>query len=173
MRIVRDKTWRRRGLALLWGGGALAEVAKTDEIVPLRAFLSLAESWPDDLPSDKGNALVVAGVEGVLDSLTPDDAEKWLEEDLKPLLFSFQEEYEGQGALILWLPSGRQRVHMKRASESYLWHCGPASGRKTLPIGRVLWAGAEADAGRVLDPSEKNQDPDGTAWIGLHLPRIS
>jgi hypothetical protein len=112
-------------------------------------------------------------MEGVIDTLAPDDAERWLEEDLKPRIFSFQEEYEGQAGLVFWLPSGRQRIHMTRATESYLWHCAPPSNGKTLTLGRILWGGAEADVGRILDTREKSQDCDGPAWIGLHHPRIS
>jgi hypothetical protein len=172
MRIVRDSTWSRRGLSLLWGAETLAQLAPPHEVIPIRSFFSLANNWPDELPSAGGKTLVVVGVEGVVDTLSPEDAERWLEEDLKPHLFSFQEEYEGQAGLVLWLPSGRHRVHMMRATENYLWHCAPPAGR-TMALGRVVWGGAEADVGRILDPREKNQDFDGPAWIGLHHPRIS
>jgi hypothetical protein len=40
----------------------------------MRACLGLHTSWPDDLPGHGGDALVVAGLEGCLDVLTPDDA---------------------------------------------------------------------------------------------------
>jgi hypothetical protein len=45
-----------------------------------------------------------------LDTLAPADAEAWLDQELRPLLLSFQDEYEGQAGLILWLPAGKQRV---------------------------------------------------------------
>lgn len=173
MRLVHDKTWSRRGLSLLWGPEALSELAPPQEVIPIRAFFTLVKAWPDELPSADGKTLVVAGMEGVIDTLSQDDAERWLEEDLKPSIFSFQEEYEGQAGLVFWLPAGRQRVHMTRASETYLWHCAPPPAGRTLGLGRILWGGAEADVGRILDAREKNQDFDGAAWIGLHHPRIS
>jgi hypothetical protein len=173
MRLVRDKTWSRRGLSLLWGPETLSELAPPNEVIPIRAFFALVKTWPEELPSARGRTLVVAGMEGVVDSLAPDDAERWLEEDLNPCVFRFQEEYEGQAGLVFWLPSGRQRVHMTRARENYLWHCAPPANGKTLALGRILWGGAEADVGRILDRREMNQDFDGPAWIGLHHPRIS
>ena len=173
MRLVHDNTWSRRGISLLWSPQALSELAPPHEVIPIRAFLTLAKVWPDELPSAGGKTLIVAGVEGIVDALSPDDAERWLEEDLKPQVFSFQEEYEGQTGLVFWLPSGKQRVHMLRASGSYLWHCAPPAHGKTLALGRVLWGGAESGVGRILDRHEKNQDVDGPAWIGLHQPRIS
>ena len=89
------------------------------------------------------------------------------------MLISFQDEYQGQAALILWLPTGGRRIRMNRANEAYLWRCGaPYSGRE-IEIGRILWGGAEGDAGRILYADETNRDPDGPAWIGLHHLRLS
>ena len=173
MRLVQDRSWSRRGVSLLWGPQLLAEIAKPEDVLSIRGFFDLARKWPEDLPSGGGSTLVVAGVEGCLDLLPPEDAEHWLEEDLRPRVLGFQEEYESQTALVLWLPGGGNRVRMTRASESYLWHCGPPWTAQTIPLGRILWSGAENDVGRILDPREKNQDADGPAWVGLHHPRIS
>jgi hypothetical protein len=62
---------------------------------------------------------------------------------------------------------------MRPASDEYVWRCAPPFGQQDLPLGRVLWGGAESDAGRILDPDVKDHDFDGAAWIGLHHPRIS
>ncbi len=48
--------------------------------------------------------------------------------------------YEGQAGLIFWLPSGRNRISMKGASEQYFWkHRG--AGDDGIPIGRLLFSG--------------------------------
>jgi hypothetical protein len=157
----------------LWSAEALFRFIRPQEAVSIRQFFALSRAWPEDLPSCGGNTLVVAGLEGCVDTLVPADAESWLDQELRPRLLSFQDEYEGQAGLILWLPAGKQRIHMKPATEEYFWRCAPPFNDQNLAIGRILWAGAEADAGRILDGDEKNQDSDGPAWIGLHHPRIS
>ena len=86
---------------------------------------------------------------------------------------NFQEEYGLDAALAFWLPSGRQRIRMNRATDTYSWVCAAPHSNDQLPIGRILWGGAEADARRILEPGNPNQDPDGPAWIGLHHPRLS
>jgi hypothetical protein len=173
MRTVEGNVWKRRGLSLLWGPDALSEIANPAEVASIRGLFMFALAWPADLPSNGGRALVVAGVEGCLDCLTPEDASEWIESDLRPALLSFQEEYEGQCALVLWLPAGHRRTRMNRANETYLWKCNaPFSGRE-IELGRILWGGAESDAGRIMDGRVSNQDPDGPAWIGLHHPRLS
>ena len=173
MKIQRDSGWTRRGFSLLWDASGLSRVVSPPDVVSLREFFSLANAWPDNLPGSGGDALVVAGVEGCLDALTDDDGERWLETDLKQLILSFQEEYEGQAALILWLPSGRRRIHMVGATEEYFWKGNPRRNAPGLPMGRCLWAGAESDAARIIISNAPNPDVDGDAYVGLYHPRIS
>lgn len=173
MRLIQDKAWSRRGISFLWGPQLLAEVAKPHEVLSIRGFMAMAKAWPEDLPSGDGRTLVVAGVEGCIDVMEPQEAEAWLEEELRPRVISFQDEYENQTALVLWLPAGRHRIRMSPAGESYLWKCAPPWNNATIELGRLLWGGAESDVGRILDPTERNQDPDGPAWVGLFHPRIS
>lgn len=116
--------------------------------------------------------LVVAGVEGCLDVLDGPDAERWLTEDLRPAILSFQSFYEGQAGLVFWLPSGRNRITMRGASETYHYkHRG--SGEDGLHIGQLLWSGAENEIERLMNTQDSNADYDGKHWVGLHHPRIS
>ena len=71
MRLVRDQTWSRRGISLLWNPQVLSELALPQEVIPIRAFVALAKAWPDELPSADGKTLVVAGAEGI------DCGKKW------------------------------------------------------------------------------------------------
>jgi hypothetical protein len=173
MRLVQDRSWSRRGLSLLWGPELLAEIAKPGEVLSVREFYRLARNWPEDLPSGEGRTLVVAGVEGCVDLLPPVEAQDWLEGELRPRVLGFQDEYDSQAALVLWLPDGRRRVRMTPATESYIWACAGPWRNETIPLGQALWSGAEGDVGRILDPRENNQDSDGPGWVGLHHPRIS
>ncbi len=172
MKVHRDQTWTRRGFSLLWDVDALARVVEPAGVVSLRKLFALARDWPAELPGTAGDALVVAGLEGLLDALAPDDAGTWLENDLKRLMLEFQNEYEGVAALVFWLPSGRKRLTMSRATEEYFWKRSPAR-EPHLPLGRCLWAGAESDAARILAAADPDPDPDGKAYVGLYHPRIS
>ncbi len=173
MKVLRDSGWMRRGFSLLWDPTALSNVVSPSEVVSIRQFFTMANAWPEDLPGARGDALVVAGVEGCLDALSGDEGKTWLEADLKRAVLSFQEEYEGQAALILWLPSGRRRVSMVRATEEYFWKSDSSRNIPGLPIGRCLWAGAESDVARILISEAADPDVDGDAYAGLCHPRIS
>ena len=170
VKVRQDKTWKHSGFSLLWDAATLRQIASPPEAVDLRAFHSLAKSWPDELPSSDGDSLIVTGMEGVLDSLDGEELVAWLEHDLRPAILSFQEEYEGQAGLIMWLPSGGTRVEMDRATERYYWK---PHGRERISLGQLLWGGAEADVERILVSDDPHPDIDGQAWCGLFHPRIS
>lgn len=163
----------RRGFSLLWEPRVLVEVISPSAVLSIREFFECRTDWPSDLPGGKGDALVVAGLEGCLDSLSENDATSWLETDLKAAVLSFQEHYEGQAALILWIASGRTRVGMDLADEEYFWKTAPGRDAARLPLGRCLWGGAEADVARILVSDEGDPDFDGDAYVGLYHPRIS
>ena len=167
-----NRRWPRRGLALLWDSNILAELVTPTKVVSLRQFFTLVDKWPDDLPAADGDALVVAGFEGCVDVLEAKDAEHWIETDLRDAILSFQDYFEGQAGLILWLPSGRKRISMKGATEEYFWKHRSA-GPDGLHIGRLLWSGAESEVERILNTDDRRVDYDSKHWVGLHHPRIS
>lgn len=168
-----DNAWQRRGFTLLWGKETLAKILQPSQVVSLRQFFAMKNAWPEELPASSGDALVVSGLEGCLDVLSAKDAERWIENDLKDIVLSFQDEYEGQAGLIFWVPSGRNRISMAGASERYYWRHSASESSRGLHIGRLLWAGAEMEVERILDSDDRDADYDGKAWVGLHHPRIS
>lgn len=175
MRTITGNSWKRRGFSLLWEPRVLTGIIAPTAVMSIREFFAIrnAKAWPDDLPGSDGDALVVAGLDGCLDSLSEQDAVMWLENDVKSAVLSFQEHYEGQAALILWLASGRTRIGMDLADEEYFWKVSAGRDGARLPLGRCLWGGADADVSRILVSEEKNPDFDGDAYVGLHHPRIS
>lgn len=172
VRIRYNQGWSRRGFALLWEVNTLAQLVPIRDVVSLRKFFAMSCDWPEDLPAANGDALIVSGMEGCLDILDADDAQRWIETDLKEAVLSFQDYYQGQAGLVFWLPSGRHRISMNGATEQYYWK-HRNSGADGLPIGRLLFSGAENEVERLMDSDDGKADCDGKHWIGLHHPRIS
>lgn len=173
MKILQGDVWKRRGFSLLWGGEALSALTQPQQVLSIRQFFAMVGRWPEDLPCNGGNTLVVAGLEGCVDLMDPLEAETWLKNDLLPAVLAFQDEYSLEAALVLWLPTGKSRVKMNPATESYSWVCSAPHSNQRLDLGRILWGGAESDVGRIIDPVCTNSDPDGPGRIGLHHPRLS
>lgn len=174
MKLMSGEAWKRRGISLLWDGAALARCARPAEVISIRQFFAMAGAWPDELPSSDGRALVVAGVEGALDALSAEDAERWVTEDLKPAILEYGTRFESvNAALLLWLPAGRARLRFASAGNDWHWRCGAHQGAPEIELGRLLWSGAQDDVNRILVSNDASPDPDGNAWVGLYHPRIS
>jgi hypothetical protein len=142
MKQLRDTVWQRRGTSWLWDAEALAQVCVANEVWSLRQFMQAAGHWSDDLPSNSSNTLVVAGLEGCLDLLTPADAENWLASEMKDAILSFQEFYDGQAALAFWLPSCAGRITTNSATDAVSWRCAHPNAQENIDFGRVLWGEA-------------------------------
>lgn len=142
MKQLLDTVWQRRGVSWIWDDEALYSVAKPPEVFSLRQFLQAGKTWPDDLPSNDGNTLVVAGLDACLDLLLPADADGWLGNELKSAVLSFQDAYSGEAALIFWLPTGRRRFHIDMASDAVRWRCSAPNSDQRIEFGRLLWGEA-------------------------------
>ena len=84
MKQLLDTVWQRRGTSWIWDEDARNLICAAGEVWSLRRFLQAPGQWPDELPSNGSNTLVVAGLEGSLDLLTPEDADSWLAGIIKP-----------------------------------------------------------------------------------------
>jgi len=167
-----NQGWQRRGFTLLWDAEILVNLVAPQDVISIRKFFLQIDNWSDNLPGANGDALVITGFEGCLEILDGNDAKKWIETDLKEAILSFQDFFQGQAGLVIWTPSGRSRLTMKGASEEYFWKHRSIAG-DGLPIGRLLFSGAENELERILNTENHKADYDGKYWAGLHHPRIS
>lgn len=152
MRQLRDTVWQRRGTSWVWDEEARNQICVASEVWSLRQFLRASKSpgnWPDDLPSNGGKTLVVAGLDGSLDLLTPGDAESWLGDAIKPAILSFQDDWGSDGALIFWLPGGHNRVRANTATDEVGWLCHAPHGHQ-IDLGRILWGQANEYPQEIL-----------------------
>lgn len=150
MKQLLDTVWQRRGTSWIWDEEARNQVCTASDVWSLRQFLLAAGHWPDELPSNGNNTLVVAGLEGGLDLLTPEDAETWLGDVVKDAILSFQSYFEGEAALIFWLPSGLGRIKFHPATDSVEWRCAAPHSDRLLAFGRVLWGEANEYPQEIL-----------------------
>lgn len=150
MRQISDTVWQRRGTSWIWDEEARNQVCGAGEVWSLRQFLQAAGNWPDDLPSNGNNTLVVAGLDGSLDLLTPADAETWLGDTVKDAILSFQDGYGGEAALIFWLPLGHGRLKVHSATDAVVWLCEAPFRGNQIDFGRILWGEANEYPQKIL-----------------------
>ena len=150
MKQLLDTVWQRRGVSWIWDDDALNKIAKPEEVLSLRQLFRIEGEWPDDLPSNNGNTMVVAGLDACLDLMLPEQADAWLSNVLKHVILSFQDFYQGDAALVFWLPAGQRRVYAQMASDAVLWRCGAPHGDLQIDFGRLLWGEAREYPQEIL-----------------------
>ncbi len=152
MRQLKDSVWQRRGTSWVWDEEARNQICAASEVWSLRQFLRASKapgSWPDDLPSNGGKTLVVAGLDGSLDLLTSPEAELWLDGVIKAAILSFQDEWGSDGALVFWLPTGHTRIRIHPVTDEVGWLCHAPHGHQ-IDIGRILWGQANEYPQEIL-----------------------
>jgi hypothetical protein len=150
MRQTWDTTWHSRGTTWLWDEAALPALGPAADAWSLRRWLRTVDRWPSELAGPSGESVLVAGLDMALDAQPAAEAESWLAEVLKPAVMSFQSAYDGGGALVFWLPTGRNRMLVKSATDAVTWACGGADHGKALDFGRILWGVAGQYPQQVL-----------------------
>jgi len=170
---LHDTTWMTSGTSLLWDAAALNKICPAESVRSLRELLRLHQAgWPDgQLQLINSRTLVIAGLEAAMDTLHPDTAVEWLEKTVYPAITDFQQTVADGGreaALIFWL-ADHKRVFPKASEDTYHWHCAGEHSKKSIPIGRCLWNGAECSARRIMTTGAENKP----LWSGIFHPRIS
>ena len=142
MKQLLDSVWQRRGVSWIWENDAFSSVAKASEVLSLRELMRLFGKWPEELPSNRGDTLVVAGLDACLDLLSPSNADEWLGSELKSVVLAFQDAYSGGAALVFWMPNGQRRLHVDLATDAVRWRCAPPHSEEQIEFGRLLWGEA-------------------------------
>jgi hypothetical protein len=163
---LRDEVWKRRGINILWDGDTLAQLEAASQVISLRRFFELYEAgWPDkDLPLVNDSALMVAGLDVVIDTLMPEEAILFLEQTVYTKIYDFQNWAEGQLALIFWMADKGRWVENLH-DNTFDWHLNGVHKGQRFPIGRCIWNGTQTGVHRI-ETSHGN-------WIGLFQSRIS
>ncbi|MBR8218243.1 hypothetical protein [Burkholderia vietnamiensis] len=150
MRQLLDTVWQRRGTSWVWDEEARNQICVASEVWSLRQFLHAVGNWPDALPSNGDQTLVVAGLDGSLDLLMPTDVEAWLGDVVKPAVLSFQDAYAGDAALVFWLPAGHSRIKVQVSTDAVNWLCASPQGQSQIDFGRILWGEANEYPQEIL-----------------------
>lgn len=161
-----DDVWKRRGISILWDGHTLAQFQAASKVISLRRFFELHDAdWPeDDIPFINDDAVMVAGLDVLIDAMEPDEAIDWVEQQVYSKIQSFQYRFDSHCALIFWM-ADKNRWKENAGDNSYDWWLSGKYLHQTLPIGRCIWNGAQNGVRRI----EVGQGQ----WIGLYHPRIS
>lgn len=175
---LRDINWQTTGVSVIWDAAALHKVGPLSRALSLREFFRWAgEDFSESsalarfMDEPRQRCVGVAGVEAALDSLSPTDADQWLEFQLQPAIRKFQSVLADGGggcALILWMVN-HARFQERLADDSISWKCAGLHYGQTVRFSHGVWNGAQRDVQRIVPSDAGNPD----VGLGFHLTRIS
>ena len=167
--------WTRRGVSVIWDAPELAKLGTMAKALSLRQWFRWQEKgWPERegyFTGQDKRAVIVAGLDAAIDSMTPEAATEWMQGKLLATVREFQAEVAGggqEGALIFWMVD-RKRFEYRRSDDSVVWKAGPGRRGETIPISHCIWNGAQRDIARIVPLGHPYQEHG----IGFFLQRVS
>lgn len=168
MKILDGESWTRQGITFLWSAQRLQPMFNPPELWSLARFVRSCTGPEAPLPSNAGRAVVVAGLDSMIDALGT-HATDWVSTEFKHALQQFGRQGMSERAVIFWLANGSNRIAASAIDDTYALIQQPAG---SVPF-RALLSGAQDGLRRLVKPNTKETDAVGDNWHGLHVRGMS
>jgi hypothetical protein len=166
MESISTTVWQRRGSCVIFDKECLKPLIFGGAVVSLRQVLAWRDSLPDSLPVP-GSTILVSGLETVVETMTPQDAEEFLICRIRPLLIHLQYRWTDCG-VVFGFTSHRKSFEETALDEEVLLR---RRDRKQVRLSEGLWDGsASASMKRVVREGDK---PGEEVTVGYYVARIS
>ena len=92
MNTLSTTSWMRSGSSILFDPTEIQNLLKLNSMVSLREFLSWRENLPDNPPiPDSSRTVLVCGLETVMETLSPTNAQDFLQRKIRPVIKTIQD----------------------------------------------------------------------------------
>jgi len=166
MNSISNDVWKRKGSSVIFDQSSLAPLISDGSLLSLRAFLG----WSNDLPVNPpipGKTIFVGGLETVLETMEPLEADSFLIQRIRPMLIQIQNTWTGT-AVVFGFSSHRKAFEETSLDEEVLFR---RRDRKTIRLSDGLWDGsATVNMKRVVcEATPENSEQT----VGYYVARIS
>lgn len=166
MREMSSSAWLRRGSSIVFDKHSLGPLITDGCLVSLREALSWMKSWPAQPPDDRQTVLV-GGLETCLEVFSPEDAEAFLRNRIKPFVLEFQSRWDQRG-LVFGFGTPEKSFEVTASQEEVLFL---RRDRKRVRLSYSLW-----DGSATMNVTRLVRDDGQTGkrvTLGYYVPRIS
>ena len=158
MNELNNDSWKRRGSSVIFHHPTLLSFITSQ--VSLRQALSWAVNLPPEPPVDSRTILII-GLETMLETFEPTEAEDFLLKKIQPLLRLLQNRWDSMG-ILLGFKSSPQAFKISVHDESLSF---VRRDRGIINLSNSLWDGSA--------PSNMMQILENEVTLGYHVSRIS
>ncbi len=166
MDIITGDIWQRRGSSVIFDQESLAPLITNGAIVSLRQVLSWMKSLPAK-PPVPGRTILISGLETIIETQEPREAEIFLTHRVRPLLSYLQGQWTECG-VVLGFTSHPKTFVETALDEEVLFR---RRDRKSVRLSDGLWDGsATVNMKRIVREGDQQGEE---VTIGYYVARIS
>lgn len=166
MDTIANTAWQRKGSCIIFDQKSLGPLIAADAVVSLRQALS----WLHELPAAPpvaGPTILVSGLETIIETMNPQEAEEFLCKRIRPLLIHIQSRWTDCG-IVFGCSAHPKAFEETTLEEEVLFR---RRDGKQVRLSEGLWDGsATVNMKRVVREGEQ---PAQEVIIGYHVARIS
>jgi hypothetical protein len=166
MDIISNTVWQRRGSSVIFDQKSLGRFIREEAVISLRQALFWMNGLPF-APPVSGRTILISGLETLIETLPPDEAEDFLTRRVRPLIIQIQNSWTDCGVLFGF--SAHEKAFEETAlDEEVLFR---RRDRHIIRLSESLWDGSASlnmkRITREADDTEKN------LTVGYYVARIS
>ena len=166
MDTLANTAWQRKGSCIIFDQKSLGPLIAADAVVSLRQALS----WLRELPATPpvmGRTILVSGLETIIETMEPQEAEAFLCKRIRPLLIHIQNRWTDCG-IVFGFSTHPKAFEETTLEEEVLFR---RRDRKQVRLSEGLWDGsATVNMKRII---REDEQPIQEVTIGYHVARIS
>ncbi len=166
METISSSVWQRKGSSIVFDKRSLGGLISAGAVISLRRALGWSKEIPA-APPVPGPTILVSGLETVVETAPPQDAEEFLTRRIRPLLIALQYRWTDCG-LVFGFSSHAKAFEETPLDEEVLFM---RRDRKTVRLSKGLWDGSSAlNMKRIVREADK---PGEEITVGYYVARIS
>lgn len=166
MDTITNSVWQRKGSCVIFDQKSLGPFISDGAVISLRQALSWAKALPA-APPVPGSTILISGLETVIETMEPQDAEDFLCRRIRPLLIDLQNRWTACG-VVFGFTSHPKTFEETSLEEEVLFR---RRDRKQVRLSEGLWDGsATVNMKRVV---REGDQPGEEVIVGYYVARIS
>jgi len=166
MDTISNNVWQRRGSCVIFDQKSLGSFISDGSVISLRQALTWSRGLPAD-PPVPGRTILISGLETVIETTEPQEAEDFLSCRIRPLLIHLQNRWTDCG-VVFGFTSHHKAFEETALEEEVLFR---RRDRKQIRLSEGLWDGsATVNMKRVV---REGDQPNEVVVVGYYVARIS
>jgi len=166
MDTITNTVWQRKGSCVIFDQKSLGPFISDGAVISLRQALSWSKGFPA-VPPVPGRTILISGLETIIETMEPQEAENFLTQRIRPLLIEVQNHWTDCG-VVFGFTSHPKTFEETTLEEEVLFR---RRDRKQVRLSEGLWDGtATVNMKRVAREGDKLGEE---VIVGYYVARIS